>query len=73
MLINPLSKVYNSGGRHQINDDNTIFRKTPQEAETKAKFEKILEGGFNYMTSWIADEDAKESIEDVTYSTVVQR
>jgi hypothetical protein len=44
LLINPLSKVYNSGGRHQINDDNTIFRKTPQEAETKEKFEKILEG-----------------------------
>ena len=73
MLTNPLSKEYNSGGRHQVNVDYTIFRKSAKEAVTKEKFEKILEGGFNYMTSWIADEDAKESIEDVTYSTVVQR
>ena len=62
---NPFTKEYYTGRKDQFDVDYAIFRKTAKEAETKEEFEKLLEERFNYMISRIADDNAKELLEDM--------
>jgi len=65
MKRNPFSKEYNSGRKDQFDVDYTIFRKCKEEAKTKEELVEMLEKRFNYVISRIADENAKELLEDM--------
>ncbi len=64
MKRNLFSKEYNSGRKDQLYVDYDILKKCAYDAETKG-FIKMLEERLNYMISRIADENAKELMEDV--------
>ena len=65
MKRNPFNKEYNSGRKDQFDVDYAIFRKYASEAETKEELIAMLEEKFNYVISRIANENAKELLEDM--------
>jgi macrodomain Ter protein organizer (MatP/YcbG family) len=65
MKRNPFSKEYNSGRKDQFDVDYAIFKKCAGEAETKEELIAMLEEKFNYVISRIANENAKELLEDM--------
>lgn len=65
MKRNPFSKEYNSGRKDQFDVDYAIFKKCASEAETKEELIAMLEEKFNYVISRIANENAKELLEEM--------
>ena len=65
MKRNPFSKEYNSGRKDQFDVDYAIFKRCAEEAKTKEELVDMMEKKFNYVISRIADENAKELLEDM--------
>ncbi len=65
MKRNPFSKEYNSGRKDQFDVDYAIFKNCAEEAQTKEELVEMMEKKFNYVISKIADENAKELLEDM--------
>ena len=65
MKRNLFSKEYNSGRKDQFDVDYAIFKKCSEEAQTKEELIAMLEEKFNYVISRIANENAKELLEEM--------
>ena len=65
MKRNPFSKEYNSGKKDQFDVDYAIFKKCSEEAQTKEELITMLDEKFNCVISRIANENAKELLEEM--------
>ncbi|MCL6015228.1 hypothetical protein [Cuniculiplasma divulgatum] len=65
MKINPFNKEYNSRRKDQLDVNYDIFKKFSVEAQTKEELIAMLEEKFNYVISRIANENAKELLEEM--------
>lgn len=68
MKINPFNKEYNSRRKDQLDVNYDIFKKFSVEAQTKEELIAMLEEKFNYVISRIANENAKELLEEMQLS-----
>ncbi len=62
---NPFTKEYYTGRKDQYDLDYAIFQKAMEETETRDELIKFLEERFGYVISKIADQNAKELMEDL--------
>ena len=62
---NPFTKEYYTGRKDQYDLDYALFRKAVEESETRDELIKFLEERFGYVISKIADQNAKELMEDL--------
>ena len=62
---NPFTKEYYTGRKDQYDLDYALFRKAVEETETRDELIKFLEERFGYVISKIADQNAKELMEDL--------
>ena len=62
---NPFTKEYYTGRKDQYDLDYAIFQKAMEETETKNDLIKYLEQRFGYVISKIADQNAREPMEDL--------
>lgn len=62
---NPFTKEYYTGRKDQYDLDYALFRKAVEETETRDELIKFLEERFGYVIAKIADQNAKELMEDL--------
>ena len=62
---NPFTKEYYTGRKDQYDLDYALFRKAVEESETRDELIKFLEERFGYVIAKIADQNAKELMEDL--------
>ena len=62
---NPFTKEYYTGRKDQYDLDYALFRKAVEETGTREEFIKFLEERFGYVIAKIADQNAKELMEDL--------
>ena len=62
---NPFTKEYYTGRKDQYDLDYAIFQKAMDETETRDDLIKDLEQRFGYVISKIADQNARELMEDL--------
>ena len=62
---NPFTKEYYTGRKDQYDIDYAIFRKAVEETRTREELIKYLEERFSYVISRIADENARELMEEM--------
>ena len=63
---NPFTKEYYTGRKDQYDIDYSIFRKAVEETQTREELIKYLEERFSYVISRIADENARELMEEMS-------
>ena len=63
---NPFTKEYYTGRKYQYDIDYSIFRKAVEETQTREELIKYLEERFSYVISRIADENARELMEEMS-------
>ena len=62
---NPFTKEYYTGRKDQYDIDYSIFRKAVEETRTREELIKYLEERFSYVILRIADENARELMEEM--------
>ena len=62
---NPFTKEYYTGRKDQYDIDYSIFRKAVEETRTREELIKYLEERLAYVISRIADENARELMEEM--------
>ena len=62
---NPFTKEYYTGRKDQYDIDYSIFRKAVEETQTREELIKYLEERLAYVISRIADENARELMEEM--------
>ncbi len=62
---NPFTKEYYTGRKDQYDIDYSIFRRALEETHTREELIKYLEERFSYVISRIADENARELMEEM--------
>ena len=62
---NPFTKEYYTGRKDQYDLDYALFRKAIEETETRDEMIKFLEERFGYVISKIADQNARDLMEDL--------
>ena len=62
---NPFTMEYYTGRKDQYDIDYSIFRKAVEETRTREELIKYLEERFSYVISRIADENARELMEEM--------
>ena len=62
---NPFTKEYYTGRKDQYDLDYALFRKAVGETETRDELIKFLEERFGYVIAKIADQNARELMEDL--------
>ena len=62
---NPFTKEYYTGRKDQYDIDYSIFRRAVEETHTREELIKYLEERFSYVISRIADENARELMEEM--------
>ena len=62
---NPFTKEYVSGRKDQYYLDYAIFQKAMEETETREELIKFLEERLGYVIAKIADQNARELIEEL--------
>ena len=63
--MNKFQKIYYTGRKDQFDIDYAIFRKAIEETNTREDIIKFLEERFSYVIAKIADQNAKELMEDL--------
>ena len=63
---NSFTKEYYTGRKDQYDIDYSIFRKAVEETQTREELIKYLEERFSYVISRIADENARELMEEMS-------
>ena len=67
---NPFTKEYYTGRKDQYDIDYSIFRRAVEETQTREELIKYLEERFSYVISRIADENARELMEELELADV---
>ena len=62
---NPFTKEYYTGRKDQYDLDYALFRKAVEETETRDELIKFLEERFGYVIAKIADQNARELMEEL--------
>jgi len=62
---NPFTKEYYTGRKDQYDIDYSIFRKAVEETQTREELIKYMEEQLSYVISRIADENARELMEEM--------
>ena len=62
---NPFTKEYYTGRKDQYDLDYALLRKAVEETGTRDEIIKFLEERFGYVIAKIADQNAKELMEDL--------
>jgi len=62
---NPFEKEYITGRKDQFDIDYAIFRKAVEETETREELIQMLEEKLNYVISHVANQRAKELMEEM--------
>ncbi|MEM0135058.1 MAG: hypothetical protein QXU18_07530 [Thermoplasmatales archaeon] len=62
---NPFTKEYYTGRKDQYDLDYAIFRKSIDETQTREELIKFLEERFGYVIARIADQNARELMEEL--------
>ena len=62
---NPFTKEYYTGRKDQYDIDYSIFRRAVEETQTREDLIKFLEDRFTYVISKIADQNARELMEEL--------
>ena len=62
---NPFTNEYYTGRKDQYDLNYALFRKAVEETETRDELIKFLEERFGYVIAKIADQNAKELMEDL--------
>ena len=62
---NPFVKEYFTGRKDQFDVDYKIFRKATEETDSREDLIKYLEEKFGYVIARIADQRAKDLMEDL--------
>ena len=63
--MNKFQKEYYTGRKDQFDIDYAIFRKAIEETNTREDIIKFLEERFSYVIAKIADQNARELMEDL--------
>ena len=63
--MNKFQKEYYTGRKDQFDIDCAIFRKEIEETNTREDIIKFLEECFSYVIAKIADQNARELMEDL--------
>ena len=69
---NPFTKEYYTGRKDQYDIDYSIFRKAVEETQTREELIKYMEEQLSYVISRIADENARELMEEMNLVLVHQ-
>ncbi|MEM0135613.1 MAG: hypothetical protein QXU18_10405 [Thermoplasmatales archaeon] len=62
---NPFTKEYYTGRKDQYDLDYAIFRKAVEETQSREDLIKFLEERFGYVIAKIADQNARELMEEM--------
>ena len=62
---NPFTKEYYTGRKDQYDIDYSIFRRAVEDTQTREELIKFLEDRFAYVISKIADQNARELMEEL--------
>ncbi|MEM0134329.1 MAG: hypothetical protein QXU18_03765 [Thermoplasmatales archaeon] len=62
---NPFTKEYYTGRKDQYDLDYAIFRKAIDETQSREELIKFLEERFGYVIAKIADQNARELMEEM--------
>lgn len=62
---NPFTKEYYTVRKDQYDLDHALFRKSIEETATREELIKFLEDRFGYVIPKIADQNARELMEDL--------
>ena len=62
---NPFTKEYYTGRKDQYDIDYSIFRRAVEDTQTREELIKFLEDRFAYVILKIADQNARELMEEL--------